>query len=188
MGFFRLSKDGFRCISLWIIRSCRDMFVFLSNCFICAYLLFSVTRAHKQYPDPHPLFLQHLSVEYTGNLAKTRSDKDAIFNLWIANNSRMQAVKSPPWIIVFCVCRDVNKPLHPGLTCVLFVFQVDDVFTIAFTCAVCSSLFPTVFLCNWRTGFWQQISLDGINKLEFRCFFCVTPGLLPGVLLCYWSL
>lgn len=123
-----------------------------------------------------------------GTWPRRGATKTQIFNLWIANNSCMQAVKSPPWIIVFCVCRDVNKPLHPGLTCVLFDFQVDDVFTIAFTCAVCSSLFPTVFLCNWRTGFWQQISLDGINKLEFRCFFCVTPGLLPGVLLCYWSL
>ncbi len=39
------------------------MFVFLSNGFICAYLLFPVMRVPKQYPDPHPLFLQHLSVE-----------------------------------------------------------------------------------------------------------------------------
>ncbi len=90
-------------------------------------------------------------------------------------------MKSPPLIIVFCVCRDVNNPLHPGLTCALIYFQVDDVLTIAFTCY--SSLFPSVFLFNRHTGFWQQISLDDINKLEFRCFSCVTPGLLPGVLL-----
>lgn len=102
-----------------------------------------------------------------GPRPRRAATKTQIFNLWIANNSCMQAVKSPPWILVFCVCRDVNKLLHPGL------FQVEDVFTIAFTCAVCSSLFSAVFLCNPCTGFWQLISLDGTNKLEFRCCFCV---------------
>lgn len=119
-----------------------------------------------------------------GPRPRRAATKTQIFNLWSANNSCMQSVKSPPWILVFCVCRDVNKLLHSGLP----VFQVEDVFTIAFTCAVCSSLFSAVFLCNPCTGFWQCISLDGINKLQFWCCFCVTPGLLPGVLLCYWSL
>lgn len=142
----------------------------------------------KQCLDPHPLFLQHLCRIILGPWPRRGATKTQIFYLRIANHSCIQAVKSPPWIIVFCVYRDVNKPLHRGMTCALFVFQVENVFTFAFMYAICSSLFPAVFLCNPRTGFWQQISLDGINKLEFRCFFCVSPGLFSGVLLCYWSL
>lgn len=111
-----------------------------------------------------------------GPRPRREASKTQIFNLWIANNSCKESTLND---CVLC-SRDVNKPLHPGPTCALFVFQVEDVFTVG-------CLFLIVPRC-FSFGFWQQISLDGINKLEFRCFFCVTPGLLPGVLLCYWSL